>query len=280
LMVLGERYMEARSYRHNINISHQHIGRMRGRVIPTMGRGGHVPRVPTREDGWWWANQGLPGNPSFESIRARDCADLPAAPHRPLAPLVKVPAACGRGSLAPGRRDLSPVSVHTYKYAYPASKIMGCASTYSPHVPPRGRNVLSLAVLGSLFLLVVLIVSSLSGALVPPSRDPVTPPVNVLSVDHLVPQASSSDHPAELAKEKGPVSGLSLTVHLISRGSSRTLAPAVITGTSTNWAGYAYCPAFNGTGCPTPAATNKVVGVQGSWVVPTIASPGSPGARE
>lgn len=138
--------------------------------------------------------------------------------------------------------------------------------------------MLSLAVLGSLFLLVVLIVSSLSGALVPPSRDPVTPPVNVLSVDHLVPQASSSDHPAELAKEKGPVSGLSLTVHLISRGSSRTLAPAVITGTSTNWAGYAYCPAFNGTGCPTPAATNKVVGVQGSWVVPTIASPGSPGA--
>jgi peptidase A4-like protein len=136
----------------------------------------------------------------------------------------------------------------------------------------------SLAVLSSLFLLVVLIVSGLSAALVSPSRDLVAPPVTVPSVDHLVSQASSSDRPAELTKEKGPVTGLSLTGHLMSRDSPLTLATAVITGTSTNWAGYAYCPAFNGTGCPAPAATNKVLGVQGSWVVPTIASPGNPGA--
>ena len=48
------------------------------------------------------------------------------------------------------------------------------------------------------------------------------------------------------------------------------LRTSVISGTTWNWAGYVYCPAWNGTGCPEPDSISQVVGVQGSWVVPSI----------
>lgn len=133
----------------------------------------------------------------------------------------------------------------------------------------------SLAVLGSLFLLVVLVTSGISPTLSSSSGGATALPEAVAGGNHLNRQAPSSDNLAELSKENGPVSGLSLTGPRTSRDSAQALDPNVITGTSANWAGYAYCPAFNGSGCPTPAAAAKVVGVQGSWVVPAIASTNS-----
>ena len=48
------------------------------------------------------------------------------------------------------------------------------------------------------------------------------------------------------------------------------LQPSAISGTTWNWAGYVYCPGWNGIVCPRPAPSSEVVGVQGSWTVPTI----------
>lgn len=48
--------------------------------------------------------------------------------------------------------------------------------------------------------------------------------------------------------------------------------PEVISGTTWNWAGYVYCPGWNGSGCPRPAPDSEVEGVEGSWTVPAIAN--------
>jgi Peptidase A4 family/Double zinc ribbon len=135
-------------------------------------------------------------------------------------------------------------------------------------------NLSPLAVFGSLSILVMLVTSGLTPTLSSSTGGAIALPEAVAGVNHIDPPPRS-DSVAGLSNENGPVSGLSLTGPRISRDSTQAPVPDVITGTSANWAGYGYCPAFNGTGCPTPAASTEVVGVQGSWVVPAIASTNS-----
>ena len=45
--------------------------------------------------------------------------------------------------------------------------------------------------------------------------------------------------------------------------------------TSENWAGYVYCPAFDGEACPEPSSSSEIQGVQGSWTIPGVAATSS-----